>query len=107
MNFIENLLTQAGLVRNKTFKETRFTKIPSSDFAVWGDSIETDGSDYENLIVRHSSTIEVYTYRPQSEVLKKILSTLWHEGIKHSVSERIWIGDDQIYLTYIYLDWCE
>lgn len=105
MNFIESVLTLAGLVKNKTFKQTRFTVAPSTDFAVWMDQSEADGADLMDLITRHSSTIEVYMYKPDETVLDRILQVLWNAGVKYTTSAKTWIGDDQFYLVYVYFDW--
>lgn len=107
MNLIETVLTEAGLVKNKTFKQTRFKAVPGVDFAVWTDQVEADGSDQENLFFRHSATVEMYMYQPDETVLRALLRALNLKGIKYTASDKTWLQSEQFYLVYVYFDWVE
>lgn len=94
---VKEVLTNAGFVENKTFKETRFLKPPKSTYAVYMDSFTGRGADGLNLIKDHSYTIELYCYAPDPEAEKNIENSLDDLGLEYSKSERIWIESEQLY----------
>ena len=96
---VKEILTKAGFVEGKTFKETRFLKPPKSTYAVYFDSFTSRGADGLNLLKDHNYTIEMYSYSPdrKSEAsIEKILDDL---GIEYEKQDRYWIQEEQIYQT--------
>ena len=67
---VKTILTGAGFVEGKTFKETRFLKPPQSTYAVYIDSFTRRGADGVNLIKEHTYTIEVYSYKADPTAFK-------------------------------------
>lgn len=96
---VREILTVAGFVENKTFKETRFLKPPKSTNAVFMDSINKRGSDDKNLITEHDYTIELYEYKPDPISEKKIEDALDLYGIPYTKEARYWINTEQLYQT--------
>lgn len=101
---MENILTEAGLEKNKTFKKVRFLKVPKTDFVVWSERSTIDGSDFENLTAEISVTAEVYTYSPNDSLTELIFEQLDKRGIHYETSEKIWLNDEQYFVTYIYFN---
>ena len=94
---VKQILTGAGFVEGKTFKETRFLKPPQSTYAVYIDSFTGRGADGVNLIKEHTYTIELYSYKadPTAETkIEKMFDTL---GIEYEKSERYWLDTEQLY----------
>ena len=94
---VKQILTGAGFVEGKTFKETRFLKPPQSTYAVYMDSFRGRGADGVNLIKEHTYTIELYSYQtdPTAEAkIEKMFDTL---GIEYDKSERYWLDTEQLY----------
>ena len=60
---VKEILTGAGFVEGKTFKETRFLTPPKSTYAVYIDSYTRRGGDGVNLIKEHTYTIELYSFQ--------------------------------------------
>ncbi len=99
MNLAEQLLTAAGLEKNRTFKEVRFLKVPKTTFAVWLDSQEADGADYEDFYIRHYYTIELYAYDTDRSIEGALEIAMQACGIKYDKSEKMWLPDEQFYMT--------
>lgn len=94
---VKQILTGAGFVEGKTFKETRFLRPPKTTYAVYEDSFTRRGADNLNLIKEHDYTIELYSYTqdPEAEArLEKIFDNL---GIEYEKSPRYWIESEQLY----------
>lgn len=94
---VKRILTGAGFVEGKTFKETRFLKPPQSTYAVYIDSFTRRGADGVNLIKDHTYTIELYSYKadPTAEdEIEKMFDTF---GIEYEKSERFWLDSEQLY----------
>jgi hypothetical protein len=94
---VKRILTGAGFVEGKTFKETRFLKPPQTTYAVYIDSFTRRGGDGVNLIKEHNYTIELYSYKvdPTAEAeIEKMFDTL---GIECEKSERYWLDTEQLY----------
>lgn len=104
---VKQVLTGAGFVENKTFKETRFLKPPKSTYAVYMDSFTSRGADYHNLIKDHDYTIELYSYTPDPEAEAKIEANLDKLGLEYDKDDRIWIQEEQLYqvvYTFSYIE---
>ena len=96
---VKRVLTSAGFVEGKTFKETRFLKPPKTTYAVYMDSFTRRGADGLNLIKDHDYTIELYSYKPDPEAEARIEKTLDELGLEYDKDERYWIQEEQLYLT--------
>ena len=94
---VKRILTGAGFVENKTFKETRFLKPPQTTYAVYMDSLTRRGGDGINLIREHSYTIELYSYKADPTAEAKIDEMLDILGIEYDKSERYWLDTEQLY----------
>lgn len=94
---VKRVLTGAGFVEGKTFKETRFLKPPKTTYAVYMDSFTRRGADGLNLIKDHDYTIELYSYKPDPEAEAKIEASLDSLGIEYDKDDRYWIQEEQLY----------
>ena len=104
---VRDILTKAGFVENKTFKETRFLKAPDSTYAVYMDSYISRGADSLNLIKEHGYTIEVYSKRADAEAEKRIETALDELGIEFEKQARYWIDQEQLYQVVYEFDYIE
>ena len=94
---VKTILTGAGFVEGKTFKETMFIKPPKETYAVYHDSFERRGADSRNLITEHDYTVELYSYKPDPVAESKIEQTLDNNGLEFEKDERYWIQEEQLY----------
>ena len=94
---VKRVLTAAGFVEGKTFRETRFLKPPKTTYAVYMDSFTRRGADGLNLIKDHTYTIELYSYNPDPEAETKIETMLDELGLEYEKADRYWIQDEQLY----------
>ena len=94
---VKQILTGAGFVEGKTFKETRFLKPPKTTYAVYMDSFMRRGADGLNLIKEHNYTIELYSYAPDPEAENKIENYFDLLGLEYSKDDRYWIQEEQLY----------
>lgn len=94
---VKQILTSAGFVEGKTFKETRFIKPPKSTYAIYLDSYTGRGADGANLLKEHNYTIELYSDTPDPEAEKRIEDTLDSFGLEYEKGDRYWIQEEQIY----------
>ena len=94
---VNDILIQAGFIKNKTFKETCFLQPPKETYCVYHDSYERRGGDNINLIKEHDITIEMYQYTPDSQkelALEHVFDLL---GIEYTKQERYRLTDEQLY----------
>lgn len=94
---VDKILTGAGFVLNKTYKETRFLKPPSTTYAIYNDSFDRRGADDLNLLTEHEITIELYEYSPDPEAEKRIEDQFDALGVEYSRQDRYWISEEQLY----------
>lgn len=104
---VKTILTKAGFVENKSFKETRFLKAPKNTYAVFLDSFTRRGSDNSNLIKEHTYTIELYSYRPDPDAEKRIEKALDEYGFDFEKEECYWIQEEQLFQTIYTFDYIE
>ena len=104
---VKEILTGAGFVEGKTFKETRFLKPPKTTYAVFMDSFTRRGADGLNLIKDHDYTIEVYAYAPDPEAEARVEAQLDARGLEFDKAERFWIQDEQLYQTVYTFNYIE
>ena len=94
---VKEVLTGAGFVEGKTFKETRFLKPPKTTYAVYMDSYTRRGADALNLVKEHDYTIELYSDTPDPEAEARLENTLDNLGVEFDKDERYWIQEEQLY----------
>lgn len=94
---VKQVLTAAGFVEGRTFKETRFLKPPKTTYAVFMDSYERRGADSLNLLKEHDYTIELYSYTPDPEAEKRIEDSLDSLALEFVKDNRYWIQEEQLY----------
>lgn len=94
---VKTILTGAGFVEGKTFKETMFIKPPKETYAVYHDSFERRGADNYNLLTEHDYTVELYSTKPDPGAENKIEQMLDIYGIEFEKDERYWIQEEQLY----------
>lgn len=94
---VNKILTGAGFVLNKTYRETRFLKPPSSTYAVYSDTKTVRGPDYVNAITEHEVNIELYEYAPDPAKEAAIEAQLDAVGMPYIKQTRYWIHEEQLY----------
>ena len=94
---VKTILTGAGFVEGKTFKETRFLTPPQATYAVYMDSFTRRGADGFNLIKDHDYTIELYSSKADPTAEAKIEEMFDTLGIEYDKSERYWLDTEQLY----------
>ena len=94
---VKQVLTAAGFVEGKSFKETRFLKPPKTTYAVFMDSYERRGADSLNLLKEHDYTIELYSYTPDPEAEKRIENAFDSLALDFVKDNRYWIQEEQLY----------
>ena len=104
---VKEILTGAGFVENKTFKETRFLKPPKTTYAVYMDSFTRRGADGHNLVREHDYTIELYSYKPDPEAEARIEAILDELGLEYDKDDRYWIQEEQLYQVIYTLNYIE
>ena len=104
---IKTVLTKAGFIEGKTFKETRFLTPPKSTYAIYLDSYDASGADNKNLIRDHTVSIELYSYKPDPNAEKNIESAFDELGIEYSKSDRYWHDEEQLYQTVYTFEYFE
>lgn len=94
---VNNILDTAGI----NYRETRFPHPPAGTYAVYMDSVTTDGPDGINAIYTHDYTVELYTHNPEEadaaeasmEEALNVAGKVW------SKQDRYWLQSEQLYQT--------
>ena len=94
---VKRVLTGAGFVEDKTFRETRFIKPPKTTYALFMDSFTRRGADGLNLIKDHAYTIELYSYVPDPDAEARVEAMLDELRLEYEKEDRYWIQDEQLY----------
>ena len=99
---VDKILTSVGI----PCAETAFAQQPDGVYAVWGERIEADGSDYGAELLRHDVTVEVYepaehVGREERRRLIEALDDRYRAGLigRWSCDMRVWLLDVRLYLT--------
>lgn len=79
------------------FRETRFPKPPAGTYGVYNDDVEPDGGDFENLLLRHFVTAELYEPKPDPDAERAFEAQLNARGIKWRKQARYWLQEEQRY----------
>lgn len=104
---VKRVLTAAGFVEGKTFKETRFLTPPKTTYAIFLDSFTRRGADGLNLLKEHAYTIELYCYKPDPEAEARIEAALDALGLEYDKADRYWITEEQLYQIVYNFDFIE
>lgn len=104
---VKSILTGAGFIQGKTFKETRFLKPPKTSYCIYLDNFTRRGADSVNLIKEHNYTIELYSYTVDAEAEAKIEQALDEYPIAYEKSERYWLDTEQLYQVVYTFDYIE
>lgn len=94
---VHKILTGAGFVLNRTYRETRFLKPPKSTYAVYNDTQTVRGPDNINAIVSHVVSIELYEYAPDSAAEAAIEAQFDKAGLEYIKQSRYWLAEEQLY----------
>ena len=93
---VKQVLTKAGFIEGKTFKEIRFLKPPKSTYAVYLDDFVSRGADGLNLIKEHDYTIELYSSYRDLEAEKNIENAFNELGIEFN-KKIYYLDTEQLY----------
>lgn len=104
---VRAILTDAGFIEGKTFKETRFLKPPDTTYAIYLDSFESSGADDKNFIKKHNCSIEVYSKTPARIAEITIERAFDVRGIEYAKDDRLWLQDENLYMVVYRFDFME
>ena len=104
---VKKVLTTAGFVEGETFKESRFLKPPNTTYAIYLDSHNRRGADDLNLIVEHSYTIELYSYKADRAAERRIEDAFDEFGISYTKNSRYWLNTEQLYQVIYEFDYID
>ena len=94
---VNKILSGAGVIKDKTYRETLCLKPPRETYAVYLDSVNRRGGDTVNLIKEHDYSIELYEYAPDPEAEARIEAQFDAYGIEYTKQSRYWIQSEQLY----------
>lgn len=93
---VSKILTAAGIKH----RQSRFTKPPAGTYAVWFDSITTDGPDgMPPQIFRHNVTVELYSAKPDDAAEAAVEAAIGNQGLHWEKQDRYWIHSENMYQT--------
>ena len=104
---VKTILTEAGFIEDKSFKETRFLNPPRETYAVYFDKFDSRGADDANLLKEHEYTIELYSYTPDPDAEKRVEAAFDLYAIPYTKQERYWIQEEQLYQVVFDFDYIE
>lgn len=93
-----NTIMQAAGIRHR---RTRYPSPLPTTYAVYHDSVTTDGPDGINAIYTHDYTVELYTHDPEEadKAEASMEEALNAAGIVWSKQDRYWLQSEQRYQT--------
>ena len=94
---VKRVLTDAGFIENKTFKECRFLKPPTTTYAIYLDSYEARGADNLNMIKDHEYIIELYSSTPDPGAEHRIEASLDKFALAYEKEDRYWLESEGLY----------
>lgn len=100
---IDEILAAAGM----PYRRTRFPSPPADTYAVYMDNVETDGPDGVPCIYTHSTSVELYEPAPDDAAEKQTEDAICAAGLQYQKQDRIWLQDEQRYMTVYDFDWIE
>jgi hypothetical protein len=87
---LSDITTATGI----PFRETQWVgKPPAETYGIWMDDVTADGSDFENRIFTHDTTLELYEPKPDPEAEKSLEDWLNARGLKWTKQARYWITE--------------
>ena len=105
---IDDILTNAGFVRGRTYTEAVFLRPPNQPFVVYFDDVDADGSDYTVDVLEHSVRFELYAPEIAAPEAEQLLETeLKARGLSYRRDSRVWIESERYFLTVYEFDYTE
>ena len=104
---VKKVLTDAGFIENKTFKECRFLKPPTTTYAIYLDSYEARGADNLNMIKDHEYIIELYSSTPDPGAEHRIEASLDKFGLADEKEDRYWLESEGLYQVVYSFEYLE
>ena len=104
---VKQVLTDAGFIENKTFKECRFLKPPTTTYAIYLDSYEARGADNLNTIKDHEYIIELYSSTPDPGAERRIEASLDKFGLAYEKEDRYWLESEGLYQVVYSFEYLE
>lgn len=94
---IETIMMAAGIATRRT----RYQSAPATAYAVYHDSVTTDGPDGINAIHIHDYTVEIYTHTPEEADTAEanMEKALDAAGKMWSKQDRYWLQSERLYQT--------
>ena len=90
---IKSIMTGSGL----PFRPNRYPIPPAVTYAVYTDSVTTDGPDGKPMLFRHDITLELYEPEQDEEAEAKLEAQLLKRGLHWTKQERYWLQNAQRY----------
>ena len=104
---VKKVLTDAGFIENKTFKECRFLKPPTTTYAIYLDSYEARGADNLNMIKDHEYIIELYSSTPDPGAESRIEASLDKFALAYEKEDRYWLESEGLYQVVYSFEYLE
>ena len=104
---VKKVLTDAGFIENKTFKECRFLKPPTTTYAIYLDSYEARGADNLNMIKDHEYIIELYSSTPDPGAEHRIEASLDKFALAYEKEDRYWLESEGLYQVVYSFEYLE
>ena len=93
---VPEILAAAGIKERRS----RFVKPPGGTYAVWMDTVTTDGPDgMPPVIFHHDTTVELYTSKPDPVAESSLEAELSARGLHWTKHDLYWIPSEQFYQT--------
>lgn len=94
---IDTIMQAAGIANRRT----RYPSPPDTAYAVYHDSVTTDGPDGINAIYTHDYTVELYTNDPEEADTAEtsMEQALNAAGVAWGKQDRYWLQTEQLYQT--------
>lgn len=95
---VDEILTAAGVKH----RQNRFVKPPRETYAVWAETIDSDGADgMPPELFSHDVTIELFEYTPDPDAEAALEAAMGALGLHWMKRDRDWIEVEQVYqVTY-------
>lgn len=109
---IDEILTSAGFIKDKTYIQTTFNKPPSDTFCVYLIDDDVSGSDEKAYTSKKSVTIELYAPNFADEdaekSIEKVLKEHYADFIDgYECDGRQFLKNEQLYLTVYRFEYYE
>lgn len=92
------MLTKITTATAIPFRETQWVgKPPAETYGILLDEVTAEGSDFENRIFTHDTTLELYEPKQDPEAEQAVEAWLNAEGHKWTKQSRYWLTESQRY----------